>query len=208
MPRSRRSTATSWPRSTRSGPDGRSRRASTSTARATPTYDFFVVVSGAVDIVLHADGEERVITRHGAGRFLGELNMLTGLRVFVSARVAEAGEVIVVPVADPATGARDAAGAGRHDPRRLHGPPGRAAHRRRAAIRVVGSRFSPDSQRVREFLARSRIPHEWLDPDHDDAVDRLLRELGVTTAELPGRDRVGIGAAPRRRPARWPSTSA
>ena len=51
------------------------------------SYDFYVVVSGAVDIVLDDDGTgaERVITQHGAGRFLGELNLLTGSRVFVSA---------------------------------------------------------------------------------------------------------------------------
>jgi len=61
------------------------------------SYDFHVVISGAVDIVVHSDGEERVITRHGAGRFLGELNLLTGMRVFVSARVVEPGEVIAVP---------------------------------------------------------------------------------------------------------------
>jgi thioredoxin reductase (NADPH) len=53
------------------------------------------------------------------------------------------------------------------------------------AIRVVGSRFSSESQQVREFLARTRIPHDWLDPDHDDAVEDLLREVGVTPAELP-----------------------
>src|SRR5207245_8572506 len=61
------------------------------------TYDFYVVVSGAVEIVVRSDGEERVITRHGAGRFLGELNLVTGMRVFVSARVVEPGEVIAVP---------------------------------------------------------------------------------------------------------------
>ena len=54
-----------------------------------------------------------------------------------------------------------------------------------AAIRVVGSRFSPQSHQVREFLARSRIPHEWLDPDHHDGIERLLREVGVTPADLP-----------------------
>src|SRR5205085_9269589 len=53
------------------------------------------------------------------------------------------------------------------------------------AIRVVGSRFSPESLRAREFLARNRIPHEWLDPDHDAAVERLLREFAVTPGELP-----------------------
>src|ERR1700722_15542273 len=62
-----------------------------------PTYDFMVVVSGAVDMVVSGRGEEEVVAHHGAGRFLGELNMLTGMRVFVSARVAEPGEVIVIP---------------------------------------------------------------------------------------------------------------
>ena len=60
------------------------------------TYDFFVLVSAEVDIVVTVDGRESVIVHHGPGRFLGELNMLSGLRVFVSARVVTSGEVIVV----------------------------------------------------------------------------------------------------------------
>src|ERR1700689_1199928 len=59
-------------------------------------YDFFVLVSAEVDIVVTLDEGETVIASHGAGRFLGELNMLSGLRVFVSARVVTAGEVVVV----------------------------------------------------------------------------------------------------------------
>jgi thioredoxin reductase (NADPH) len=142
-------------------------------------------VSGAVDIVIHSDGEERFLTRHTAGRFLGELSMLTGLRVSVSARVVEAGEVIVVPAADlrrvlatqPVLGDTILAAFMARRAKLLSSAS--------VAIRVVGSRFSPDSQQVREFLARTRIPHEWLDPDHDDAVEGLLREIGVTPAELP-----------------------
>ena len=61
-------------------------------------YDFYVVLSGLIEIVLDVDGEERVIVTHGAGRFLGELNLLTGLRVFVSARVAEDAELLAIPV--------------------------------------------------------------------------------------------------------------
>src|SRR5438093_909601 len=61
-------------------------------------YDFYVVVAGSVETVTGAGTpDEQWITTHGAGRFLGELNLLTGLRVFVTARVVEAGEVIVVP---------------------------------------------------------------------------------------------------------------
>src|SRR5437879_12200766 len=63
------------------------------------TYDFYVILSGAAEIVVRSDGEERIITRHGPGQFLGELNLLSGQRVYLSARVVEPGEVIVVPSA-------------------------------------------------------------------------------------------------------------
>src|SRR5437762_11266317 len=61
------------------------------------TYEFYVILSGAAEIVVRSDGEERIITRHGPGQFLGELNLLSGQRVYLSARVLETGEVIVVP---------------------------------------------------------------------------------------------------------------
>jgi thioredoxin reductase (NADPH) len=144
-----------------------------------------VILSGAVDIVIHSDGEERVITRHDAGRFLGELNMLTGLRVFVSARVVEPGEVIVVPVAELRRVLATQPGLGDTILAAFMARRAGLMSGASAAIRVVGSRFSADSQQVREFLARTGIPHEWLDPDHDDAVERLLREVGVAPAELP-----------------------
>jgi thioredoxin reductase (NADPH) len=151
------------------------------------SYDFHVVVSGAVEIVLDDDGAggERLITRHVAGRFLGELNLLSGLRVFLTARVVEDGEVIVVPVAEV---------------RRLVAANSRlgqtiltALMARRAvllagaspAIRLVGSRYLPATRDLREYLSRSRIPHEWLDPDRDEAVAQLLDSLDITPAALP-----------------------
>src|SRR5579862_9290541 len=61
--------------------------------------DFFVILAGTVTLL---DGygtpEERVIGVHGPGRFLGELSLLTGEAVFVTAVAHEAGEVLVVPV--------------------------------------------------------------------------------------------------------------
>jgi thioredoxin reductase (NADPH) len=60
------------------------------------TYDFFVLVSAEVDIVVAVDGDERILIQHGPGRFLGELNMLSGLHALVSAKVVRAGEVIAV----------------------------------------------------------------------------------------------------------------
>ena len=64
-------------------------------------YDFYVVLSGVVEAVVGAGRpDEQVIAVHGHGRFLGELNMLTGQRVFVTARVTAAGEVIALPAAE------------------------------------------------------------------------------------------------------------
>jgi len=47
-------------------------------------------------------------------------------------------------------------------------------------LRVLGSRWSPKSYDLREFLARNRIPYQWLDveaADRDGDVKRLLATL-------------------------------
>ena len=150
-----------------------------------PSYDFYVVLAGSVEIVVHSEGSERVIARHPAGRFLGELNLLTGQRVFVSARVAEPGEVLAVPrdalqrliATDPSLSDKILAAFLARRAILMSGAS--------SAIRVIGSRFSPDSGRLREFLTRSRIPHEWLDPDADSEVERFLRELDIAPQDLP-----------------------
>ena len=54
-----------------------------------------------------------------------------------------------------------------------------------SAIRVIGSRYSPASHQIREFLSRNRIPYEWHDADSDEAVEALLRQVGVIPADLP-----------------------
>ncbi len=149
------------------------------------TYDFFVVLSGAVEIIVSSDDGERRVAYHGAGAFLGELNLLTGLRVFVSARVDAAGEVLVVPVAAlrqvlatrPALSDKLLASFLARRSALLTG----AA----SSIRVVGSRFSPDVGALREFLSRIRVPHEWIDPDDDATVERVLNEFHLSRAELP-----------------------
>ena len=48
-----------------------------------------------------------------------------------------------------------------------------------AGIRVIGSRFSEDTRRLREFLARNRIPHQWTDVEKDTGADALLETLGL-----------------------------
>src|SRR5262245_14301382 len=148
-------------------------------------YDFYVVLSGEIEIVTSSGGDERLMVRHGPGGFLGELNLLTGLRVFVSARVAHAGEVLVIPAAQlrhiiatqPALSDVILAAFIARREALLSGAS--------TSIRVIGSRYAPETGSIREFLSRSRIPHVWLDPDRDADVERLLCEFAVEPKDLP-----------------------
>jgi thioredoxin reductase (NADPH) len=148
-------------------------------------YDFYVVLSGRVEILLEADGEDSVFVTHGPGRFLGELNLLTGLRVFVSARMTESGEVLAVPVqtlrqiiaTEPQLSDKILAA---FMARRTDLLTGAAA-----TTRVIGSRYSPETLEIREFLSRTRLPYQWLDPDTDAAVESLLEQFRIEPTDLP-----------------------
>lgn len=148
-------------------------------------YDFFVVLSGSVDIILDVDGEEQVIVTHGPGRFLGELNLLSGLRVFVSARVAAPSELLAIPVealrriiaTEPLLSDKILA---TFMARRAELVTGAGA-----ATRVIGSRYSTEVLQLREFLTRTRIPHQWLDPDEDPHVETILEHFDMQPSDLP-----------------------
>ena len=52
-------------------------------------------------------------------------------------------------------------------------------------IRVIGSRWSPADYEVRDFLARNRIPYQWLNPElHPEALE-LLKAKGIDDSRLP-----------------------
>jgi len=121
------------------------------------SYDFFVVESGAVAIVRGLGDENHVIAVHGQHRFLGELNLLTGGRVYLSAVVRDAGEMIQVPIASLRRLVAD--------DEELSNLILRAFMARRSilievggGVRVIGSRYSLDARRLREFLARKPRP--------------------------------------------------
>jgi Cyclic nucleotide-binding domain len=58
--------------------------------------NFFVVLDGEIEIVREGE-DEVVIAAYGPGGFAGELNLLTGQRPYLSARVSRAGRVLSVP---------------------------------------------------------------------------------------------------------------
>src|SRR5262249_18520922 len=146
--------------------------------------DFIVVLSGAVSVVDHEAGVTRQLATLGPGRFVAELNILTGERVFATAVVREPGSVLVVPV-DRLQGviARD---------QTLSEVIVQVLLRRRqwfvrqrAGLRIFGSRTSPDARRLQEFAARNRLLHVWVDVDTDSGAGAALAERGLRPGDAP-----------------------
>lgn len=55
-------------------------------------------------------------------------------------------------------------------------------------IRVLGTRWSPRCYELRDFLARSHVPYQWIDVEYatnDPETKRLLEALGPDSSELP-----------------------
>jgi thioredoxin reductase (NADPH) len=147
-------------------------------------YDFFVILEGLVSAHTDADGVEPPVAVHGPRRFLGELSLLTGQPAFYTTVVREAGEVVQ---AAPET-LRRLVG---EDPA-LGDLVLRAFLLRRellsglgAGLKIVGSRYLPDTRRLCEFAARNRLPFRWIDPDGDPEAEALLERLGILPEETP-----------------------
>ncbi|OUS97723.1 FAD-dependent oxidoreductase [Rhodococcus sp. NCIMB 12038] len=151
-----------------------------------PSHDFFVILSGKVAVVDEGtgDGERRILRLHGPGRFLGELGLLEGQVAFFTAEAIEDGEVLVVP----AERVRELVA---HDPV-LSDLILRAYLVRRhlliglgSGFRIIGSCYSPDTLRLREFAMRNRLPHRWIDLEQDERAEQLLRSLDVAPEDTP-----------------------
>ncbi|MGN6444046.1 FAD-dependent oxidoreductase [Amnibacterium sp.] len=129
-------------------------------------------------------GADTRVEIHGPGRFVGDIGLLEGEPSFDTITALESGKVLAVPI--PALQRIVTS-----DP--LIGDVILRAYliRRSMAIgfgsglRIVGSRFSPDTRRLLDFTARNRVPHRLLDLDRDPAAETILRRLGVGVADVP-----------------------
>lgn len=52
-------------------------------------------------------------------------------------------------------------------------------------IRVIGDRWSPESHRIKDFLARNQIPYRWLDIEREAEAQQLMSYAKVQTPCLP-----------------------
>ena len=146
---------------------------------------FFVVLSGSLEILQPDRQGERLIVRHDAGMFTGEMTMISGRLSLARGRVAAPGEFLQMSNRDlRALVARDA---------ELSEIFMRAFILRRVElinsgagnVILLGSRHSAQTLRLREFLTRNGHPHTYVDLDTDSSYQDLLDHFHVTVAEIP-----------------------
>ena len=151
------------------------------------SYDFIVLNTAAVEIVRRAtvDRPEAIVAQHGPGRFLGELNLLTGQSPYLTARVVRSGEITRVP---PSLFRRLMA-----EQPDLSDLVLRAFLARRQILRtgegarsieMLGSNLSAASLALRTWAARARIAHLWFDLDSPGGT-ALAQRLEVSPQALP-----------------------
>src|SRR5580658_3567417 len=138
--------------------------------------DLFVVESGRIDILNPIDNN-RVIATHGPGQFSGDIDLLTGRPVIVTAVARGKSRIWRVP--------------GSHLRALLNRVPSLgeklivAFTQRRellsqcgvAGLRVVGPGRCRDTNTVREFLYKNFVPFSWFDPETEEG-QKVFQALG------------------------------
>ena len=142
--------------------------------------------SGEIEIIDGTGDEPKTITVHRAGQFTGEISQLTGMPAIFTAiargdcEVYEVAQDALRQVLNQCPGLSDII---------LQAFIARRQLLRESpdftGLRVIGSRYSPDTFRVRDFLSRNRVLFTWVDIETDPQVDQLLKEFGITEADTP-----------------------
>ncbi len=146
---------------------------------------FFVVTEGRIEIVRPSGATETLVAVHGPGQFTGEVQMLSGRRALVQARVSEAGEVIELDREHLLTLVQTDG--------ELSEIIMRAFILRRVEliahgfgdVVLIGSTHCSETLRAKEFLTRNNHPYSYIDLDRDADVQGLLDRFHVSAADVP-----------------------
>jgi len=145
------------------------------------SYPFIAIIEGEAAV---QDGAEREIVRHGTSNFLGEINLLSGQTVAVTAVVTEPTRYIAVDrdelrrllFEDAAlSDLLLATFMARREALQLEG----------VGIEVVGPRSSESTRQMIAYLQRNRLAYVWRDPEHSEDPEAAALLATLDVSELP-----------------------
>ncbi len=148
-------------------------------------FGCYVVLTGAIEMFESSRGDPHIIVVHEAQQFTGDVDLLAGRAAVVTARVAEDGEVLELS----ALALRQAV----DEWPELGEVVLKAFLMRRSlllsdgfeGLKIIGSRFSIDAHRLRDFATRNAIPFTWIDLESNPHAEELLRQFGIPASETP-----------------------
>jgi thioredoxin reductase (NADPH) len=147
---------------------------------------FFIVKSGKIEILDESGDKPETVAIHEPGEFTGDVAHLTGRPAVVSAvartdcevyeistdqlrdivnRLPEIGDIILQAFIARRQLLREC--------------------KNFTGLRVIGSRYSRDTFRVRDFMSKNRVLFTWLDLETEPRVKDLLKRLGLSEADTP-----------------------
>jgi thioredoxin reductase (NADPH) len=148
--------------------------------------NFFVVKSGAIEVVDESGEMPHVIAVHQPGEFTGEIAQMTGSPSLVEAIARRDSEVYELSPAAFRQLLNHHAELGDIvlqafiARRQLLREPGNFT-----GLRVIGSRYSQDTFRIRDFLAKNLAPFTWLDLEANSDVNEMLKRLELGEGDTP-----------------------
>jgi thioredoxin reductase (NADPH) len=148
-------------------------------------FSFFVVLEGGIEIVERSRGTPQTVVVHRPGEFTGDVDMLTGRAALVEGRATENGLVLQLSADQLRRAVDELPDLGETLMKAF-------LMRRRLlleggfeGVRIIGSRFSPEAHRLRDFATRNGIPFRWLDLETDEEAEALLRQFNVPASATP-----------------------
>ena len=149
-------------------------------------FKFHIIKSGEVEIIDYSGDVPKTLVVHAKGSFTGDISHLTGNPSVVGAVARGDCEVVEI--------SREALRQVLNQCPTMSDIILQAFIARRqllrqspdfTGLRVIGSRYSADTFRIRDFLARNHLMFTWVDVETEPDVDRLLKQFGVTEADTP-----------------------
>ena len=148
-------------------------------------FKFFVIKQGKVEIVERSTGKQKTVIVHEEKEFTGEISMLTGSPSPVSAVAVGDCQIYEVSNADLKQILKEIPQLGDCILQAFLTRRKLLESSEFVGLRIVGSRYDRDTLRLRDFLAKNRVPFTWIDLESDRTINKLLEQFEVNRDSLP-----------------------
>ena len=119
---------------------------------------FYVVLEGAIEITGHQKGVAQRVVVHHPRQFSGDVDVLSGRAVLVTGRVLEDGKLVQLSGEDVRRAVSELPELGKTILKAFLMRRQLLIGEGFEGVRIIGSRFSPDAHRLRDFAARNAVP--------------------------------------------------